>query len=140
MLGSSDKKIAEVNSILRLYQDRSGAAAYLLWPTGAIKLLAEADNTAGLADAIICRAYNLHSFQIEPACAIQVDRCQAYGLVQPIKARSAVDAGKPMERRQHTLFFRLRSIGAQLRMGLRALRHAYHSERREIQLNLGDFL
>ena len=51
----------------RLYQDRSGAAAYVLWPSGAAKLLQRAKTQAALADAMICGAYELKSYQVEPA-------------------------------------------------------------------------
>ena len=51
--------IACNSKLLRLYQDRTGAAGYILWPSGAIKLIAfEKKSGIGLADA----SYNCLSF------------------------------------------------------------------------------
>jgi len=110
----------------RLYQDRTGAAAYVLWPSGARKLLAHTATTGQLADGAICSAYTLNSFQADPALAIQMDRCAHYAIPQPINVKSTID----VQRKPHDLSvytpaqrraFRLRRISAQLRMGLRHL-------------------
>lgn len=104
----------------RLYQDRTGAAAYVLWPEGARILLGR---PAGLADAVICAAYDLRSYQADPALAIQVDQCGAYGLAPPI----AVTSG-PGSQPKPTLAtypaaqragFRMRRVAAQFRAALR---------------------
>lgn len=117
----------------RLYQDRTGAAAYVLWPKGAAKLLAR---PVGLADAVICAAYNLASYQADPALAIQIDQCEIYGLPAPIQVSSApLSQPKPdvstFSKKQQTRF-RQRRIGSQIRMALRSLRCVGIAKRRMI--------
>ena len=60
-------------SLTRLYQGRSGAAGYVLWPSGAKKLLLQMENKGiGIADKFINENYSLKSYQIEPASIIQL--------------------------------------------------------------------
>jgi len=122
----------------RLYQDRSGAAAYILWPSGAAKLLARSARHGAIADAVICAAYELASFQADPALAVQLDRCAHYGLPEPITTRSSI-SDVSSKREKPTLSFRLRRIKAQLRMGLRQLGNIIRAERRQVALRREDF-
>ena len=113
----------------RLYLDRTGAAAYVLWPSGAAILLARTARAAALADAAICSAWRMRSFQAVPALAIQIDQCARYGIVPPIAVKSTIDVQRRPDPGEgfgpgRRLAFRLRRIGAQLRMGLRQLSHA----------------
>lgn len=110
----------DCRGIVRLWQDRTGAAAYVLWPAGARKLLARSAARPGLADAVICAAYELSSWQAVPALAIQMDQAAHYGLEPPMQTQSSV---LPHVRPKGGLAFRLRRIMAQVRMGLRALAH-----------------
>jgi glycosyl transferase, family 25 len=119
----------------RLWQDRSGAAAYVLWPSGARKLLA---HRPAIADAVICAAYDLESFQADPALAIQIDQCAAHGLTPPIPVTSAILPGRkpaleglPIGVR---MGFRWRRFAAQLRMGARRLSRTAGSSRRYVRL------
>ena len=112
----------------RLYLDRTGAAAYVLWPSGARILLARTARAAALADAAICSAWSMRSFQAVPALAIQIDQCARYGMAPPIPVKSTIDVQQKPDLREgfgpgRRLAFRLRRIGAQLRMGLRQLSH-----------------
>jgi glycosyl transferase, family 25 len=123
-------------NIRRLWQDRPGAAAYVLWPAGAEKLLARAP---GLADAVISSAYNMRSFQADPALAIQIDQCEAHAIVPPIPVSSAILAvhrpsldGLPALKRAA---FRYRRILAQLRMGVRFAMHCLTSVNRKVALD-----
>ena len=111
----------------RLWQDHSGAAAYVLWPGAARRLLARADRSAGLADAVICAAYELSSWQAVPALALQLDRCAAEGFAPPVPARTSIG------RVDRTIYaglsradyrtYRARRFAAQARMALRRLAH-----------------
>ena len=131
--------------IRRLYQDRTGAAAYVLWPSGAAKLLKRTEDKAGLADAVICVAYELQAYQADPALALQLDRCARYGIPEPIATRSSIDAPKPPlapaggSGASPPLAFRIRRIWAQVRMGLRQLAKAPVAVRRDIVLDPADF-
>ena len=116
----------------RLYQDRTGAAAYVLWPSGAGKLLSRADIRPGLADAVICAAYELNSWQADPGLAIQLDQCALYGMVQPIPTESSTSWDSPPRGRG---VYRARRIAAQLHMGLRHLSKLFVAERRWIPLS-----
>lgn len=100
----------------RLYQDRTGAAAYALWPEGARRLLRRATRRPALADAIICAAYELRSWQAVPALAVQADMCGRYGIQAPIETVSSI-SGKTVSR--GTGVHRLRRAAAQVRMGWR---------------------
>lgn len=119
----------------RMYQDRTGAAAYILWPDAARNLLAK---PAAIADALLCAAYDLTAFQADPALAVQLDQCEAQGLVQPIKVRSAPLMASEIERSDYSWFQRMeflsRRLAAQLRMFQRQRCHAKGSDRRMIDL------
>ena len=128
------------SAIMRLYQDRSGAASYLLWPSGARKLVAVASRSAGLADAVISGCSGLVSYQIEPACAVQLDTCEFYGLPQPVATHSTVSPDGVPCQQPRRIAHRLRRMRAQLGLGVRALRHSHRSVRREIVLKPSDFL
>ena len=138
-LVSKDPSLTLINhKVFRLYQDRSGAAAYILWPTGARKLLKNVYNQAGLADAIICHSYHLNSYQIEPACAVQLDSVEKYGLKAPLKTRSSILNSIETTASHQTksqLYVRFKS---QVRMGLRMLSKP-QACRRNITLVPDDF-
>lgn len=109
--------------IRRLWQDRTGAAAYVLWPSAAQKLLRRVASAPGLADAILCAAYDLNAYQAVPALACQLDRCAAEGIAPPLETESAIGReAKP--RAKPSAAQKLRRVSGQLRMGLRALSHA----------------
>ncbi len=138
LLAKDKQDILPGLALRRLYQDRSGAAAYVLWPNGAKHLLRDIETCAGLADAVICRGYVMNSFQIEPACALQLDRCVAHGVQPPIAPVSSIDAeNRSVQKR--TLKFKLRRVAAQLRMGLRALCVARRADRREVAVTARNF-
>lgn len=123
--------------IRRLWQDRTGSAAYVVFPRGARLLLAHAERAGAPSDALISSTYAMRSFQADPALAVQLDQCAAYDLPQPIPTASTIDAvskpgfppGTPAPKR---LAFRARRIGAQVRMGLRHVLRPGIAERRHI--------
>lgn len=117
----------------RLYQDRSGAAAYVLWPAGARKLLAASEIKAGLADAVICACYELDAYQADPPLALQSDQCASHGIPDPLSTRSSISAtGQRSDKGD--LAFRLRRIKAQVRMAVRHARHAHHATRERLNI------
>lgn len=118
--------------IRRLYQDRTGAAAYVLWPSGARKLLARSDREAGIADAVICAAYEMSSWQAVPAMAIQMDQAERYGMQPPLVTRSSILSKPKPARETRARIFRVRRIAAQVRMGLRMLRSLPRARRVEV--------
>ncbi len=138
LVGNLAEPLADGLATRPLYQDRSGAAAYILWPEGAKKLLSRARRAPGIADAVICAAYEIRSYQTEPACAVQLDQCGELGLTPPIETRSSIAAGRPAPAGRST-GHRLRRAAAQLRMGLRALAHFHHARPRKIPFEPADF-
>lgn len=130
----SKRQHPDVN-IRRLWQDRPGAAAYVLWPAGAEKLLARAP---GLADAVISSAYNMRSFQADPALAIQIDQCEMHGIEPPIPVSSAILAARrpPMDGLPvlTQAGYRFRRIMAQCRIGIRFASHYWASDNRKVDL------
>lgn len=143
-LGKSFKHLTQDYQLRRLYQDRSGAAAYVLFPSGAEKLLKKTERSAvALADAFLCSSYELESWQVYPAAAIQLDQCHNYELnfdnpfsstITPVdfslpKANSFVDY----------CTFKARRIVSQLRMGLRQLAVNKYSERVLVPIKKQDF-
>ena len=104
----------------RLELDRTGAAAYWLSPTGAARLLARTARRCGLADAVICAAKGLQSWQAVPGMAVQFDCALFYGLTPPFDVASTIDAERRPEDR--SLRQRLRRVLSQCRMGVRQWR------------------
>ncbi len=124
--------------IRRLWQDRTGSAAYIAWPRGAREMLQTARTAGGPSDAIISSTYRMASYQADPALVIQLDQCAAYGVAQPLETASLIDAvqkppatDKYSEAEQKA--FRRRRVLAQLQMGLRQLLRASKGQRMHIR-------
>lgn len=132
---------ARISRIYRLYLDRTGAAGYVLFPSGASKLLEqEAENGIGLADAHITACYDLVAYQIEPAAIIQVDQCAHYGIRSPLVVKSNIsNQDKPPMTFRKKFFFKVKRIKAQIRQGLQQIRHFFHATRRDIKIDSEDF-
>jgi len=110
--------IACNSKLFRLYQDRNGAAGYILWPSGAKKLLQyEMENGIALADAQIASCNTLLSYQIEPAAMIQLCQCINYDL--PITLTNTIQASTvshPINPKVHLIFW-IKRIIAQIKLG-----------------------
>lgn len=117
-----------------LYQDRTGAAAYVLWPTGAQALLRRAARRPGLSDAILCAAYEVPSLQAWPALAIQLDQCAAYGVEPPVATETTNPQKGRSERGPSTPRQVLRRLAGQARMGLRAINTFGVARKRRVPL------
>ena len=76
------KKLLEraPGAVWPMRQDRTGSAAYVVWPSGARALLDRAAVCAAPSDALISET-RMHSHQAVPAQAIQFDICARYGIV-----------------------------------------------------------
>ncbi|MBQ6657541.1 MAG: glycosyltransferase family 25 protein [Ottowia sp.] len=134
----------ENHALTELYQDRTGAAAYVLRPSGAKILLDKAKETPpGLADAFISSTYELKAFQVEPAAAIQLDQCGFYNIPSPIGTASVIDGeAKPLKRNlafSDKLSFKMRRIASQVRMGIRQLNFLFSAKRRNVKVRNEDF-
>ena len=140
-VSTKPKKLHKSFNVFRIYQDRTGAAAYILWPEGAKELLNITKKKAGLADAIICAAYNMNSYQIEPAFATQFDTCDYYELNAPFDTNSATHGSPKVEivNFPQKILYRLRRISSQFSLGFRYLSKLPASNKRYIHLEKSDF-
>jgi len=121
--------------LYRMYQDRTGAAAYLLSPKGARLLLARhAKFGAALADAQICRAYELDSYQTVPALAVQADCAADYGVALDLATTSSIlnSRHKVDYVEGQAWRYKLRRLVAQLRMTCRRLSVLGRAHRRHV--------
>lgn len=144
IVGKSHQKLSCNAHLLDLFQDRTGAAAYVLWPSGANKLIDKYNKgKIGLADAFISSSYELNAFQVEPAASIQLDQCGNYQLDCGTKTESIITPTATKHPKSENvgskIGFKLKRLQAQLLMGLRQLSVLYKSERRFVELNRKDF-
>jgi glycosyl transferase family 25 len=134
--------IACNSALFRLYQDRTGAAGYVLWPSGAKKLLRhESSNGIGLADSHIASCYSLKSYQVEPAAIIQLDKCDNYNVKIPYSKTLSSSTISHVKKSKSPFFFSIKRLSAQLKLGFHAAKIlTKNSSRRFINLNSDNFL
>jgi len=131
----------ECNSkLLRLYQDRTGAAGYILWPSGANKLIQlEKRSGIGLADAHITACHALKAYQVEPSPIIQLDQFKEYGISNTytnIVSKSTVSTS---DNYRGGAYFILKRLLYQLKLALRQLFILTKAHRRYISIRTSDF-
>ena len=145
LLGRRFKSMAGMNARLHpLLQDRTGAAAYVLWPSGARLLLGKFEQQGmGLADAFISSTYALKSWQTVPAFAIQADMALAYGVSCPIAPHSLIAREKvpspPTRNALHDLQLKWRRLRAQLRLAVRYLGCFWRARRQFVGIDKAQF-
>jgi len=127
--------------LLRLYQDRTGAAGYILWPSGAKKLIqSEQKKGIALADAHITACNNLRAYQVEPAAIIQLDVCEYYDIKNPIRKVASKSTVSNLNNPRGGWSFWIKKIYLQIKLGLYQLTLVIKSERRYIKIRKTDFL
>lgn len=131
-------------NLFELYQDRTGAAGYILYPSGAQKLLDKLETSApAIADGFIFSHYGLNSLQAEPAAVIQEDQLAAYGLVPEEQFESVIGRSehhKPVyasaaEKRK----FKTRRLAGQWAMACRYVQVMFKAQKRFIALDKNKF-
>ena len=139
-VSKSYKDIACQSKLLRLYQDRTGAAGYILWPSGAKKLIQfEIKKGIGLADAQITSCHSLKVFQVEPSPIIQLDQCQDYGISNSytnVMSKSTVSSS---QNKSGGFYFIIKRLFFQLKLAFRQLFIFTKSQRRYISIRNSDF-
>jgi len=124
-------------NLMRLYQGRSGAGAYVLWPSGARKLIKKTEKgNIGLADKFINANYSLRSYQIEPAIAIQLDQCHFFDIKPPLEVRTSIStktntSSKPI----HFIQYKIKRTIGEIKAGINLFRNKHHATRRRITLS-----
>lgn len=127
-----------------LYQDRTGAAGYILYPSGAKKLLDRLAKTApAITDGFIFSAYELQCLQVEPAAIIQEDQLAAYGLI----AQESFDSTIGRSEHHKTVYrsvaqkktFKQRRLIGQWQMACRYLQVIFKAKKRFIFFDKSKF-
>lgn len=132
--------------LLPLLMDKSGAAGYILYPSGAKKLLEYFNNgNIALADALIYDCPNLTKYQIEPAVILQSDKCHLYGvpfddyqlksMIGEIKNQISID----LTTTQKATLKKNRIIG-QIALGVQTITALMQGTKREIVVNSSSFI
>lgn len=128
----------------RLWIDRNGAGAYLLFPSGAAKLLTYLQQRPiGLVDEFVNDCNSLHKQQLEPAPATQANHCHLFGITPPPEPQSIMLNTtnpftiqlSPIEK----IAFKIRRLRAQLKLGIRHLHHLPTSTKRAVHIDPSRF-
>ncbi len=136
----SGESITCNSKLLRLYQDRTGAAGYILWPSGAKKLIqCEEKKGIALADAHITACNNLIVYQVEPSPIIQLDHCEYYDIKNPISNNASYSSVSSHNNPKGGVFFWLRRAYSQVKLGIRQLFLVTLSTRRYIKIDKKGF-
>ena len=139
-VSKSGKAIACNSKLLRLYQDRTGAAGYALWPSGAKKLIQCEDKKGiALADAHITACNNLIAYQVEPSPIIQLDHCEYYDIKNPISNNASDSSVSSHNNPKGGVFFWLRRMYSQVKLGVRQMFLVVFSTRRYIKIDKKEF-
>jgi len=139
-ISKNSLKISNKHSLYSLYQDRTGAACYLLWPSGAKKLIScEKKNGIALTDAHITSCYDINSFQLEPAAAIQLDYCNHYKIKNPVNIDLSFSTVSKQSNPKGGPKFWIKRIFHQLKLGFRQILLSRKSQRRYIKILSTDF-
>jgi len=122
-------------SVFKLYLDTTGAAGYILWPSGAKKLLdCEASKGLALADAQIYNCRSLKSFQVEPSPIIQLDMVGHYGIKYKFDEEISKSSVSSNARLKKNLSFQFKRIWAQLKLGLYQAKISFSATKRFISI------
>ncbi len=127
------------HKLLRLYRHRRGAGGYVLYPSGAKKLLKyQQKNGIAPADVHLNDCPTLR-YQIEPVCVVQAMYCQEYGMKQHGIAITQTSIEHRRDEANYTFVLRVKRIIAQVKLGLRKLGFIFKVKKRHIELNIQDF-
>ena len=139
-VSKSHRDVAFDSKLLRLYQDRTGAAGYILWPSGANKLIQlEKNSGIGLADAHITACHALNAYQVEPSPIIQLDQCKEYGISNTYTHIVSKSTVSTPDNYRGGAYFILKRLLYQLKLAFRQLCLLTKSQRRYISIRNSDF-
>lgn len=108
--------------VRRLYLDRAGAAGYVLWPSGAARLLARAQVQPALADALIAQPGLLRAYQAVPAQIIQNDIAVEEGIAAQWLVEPSSVSDESHRKAKKTAGQKWRRISAQILLGLHGIK------------------
>lgn len=130
----ADSQFPNLN-LYRLYQGRSGTGGYVLWPSGAKKLIARFHRgKIGIVDKFINSTYSLIAYQAEPAPLIQMDMCSEYNILPPLETVSSIDSSnRSSEALQQNFRFKCLRVQGQIKIALNHFRHIFHAHKRSVK-------
>jgi len=128
--------------LYRLYLDRNGTGGYILYPSGAQKLLdLEMKIGIGLADAHINACTNLAAYQIEPAAVIQLDQCEKLGIIPPLEMSSNIGVQpKPVIPLKDSFYFKVKRISAQIKQAIQHVKYFFRATKKHADIRKEDFI
>lgn len=136
--------LSDQYAIYRLLLEKNGTGGYVLFPSGAKKLLAEAKHRLALADAFIFSCPNLNLYQIEPAALLQDVICPAYDVpieMPPVSLIGAIKNTVPFEPTlAHRMQFKKNRIITQLHLGILTLIALSKGVKRQIAVDRQKFI
>jgi glycosyl transferase family 25 len=135
------RELSDGLGVARLYQDRAGAAAYILWPTGARCLVDKAKSgQAALADAFIANERSWVSLQADPVMAMQAEVLHWRGMPTSLTTSSCIQANQAVSvATGKTWRYRRRRLRGQLGIAWRKLSTVFVAQQREPLIVAADF-
>lgn len=124
------------HTLAPIFRDSAGAAAYVLWPQGARKLLGSLNMMLPLADAAINLTLSLRKMQLEPACAIQVSILHKSVPISHTVRKSLIASSKKLTARPpiaEWLGYKLRRVWISAILALQIVRGLGRSSRRTVE-------
>lgn len=130
--------------LFRLFLNRDGAAAYILWPSGAQKMIEKTDKEIGIADAALWTNFNLKAYQASPALALQSDRCDIYDISTPFETKSSISIIKNNHEQTQInsleyLRFRFKRYREQMRLAKSQIINYFGTEKKPLEIDKADF-
>ncbi len=134
ILGASESLGVGPFRLSEVYRDSAGAAAHLLWPRGARKLLRGRRGFLPLADAAFNLAPGLRIHQVEPACAIQAMFLKEGGgfVAEAYRSTSSGMRRPPIPGLADWIRYKLRRLRVSLILFARQLRGFGRSNKRTV--------
>jgi glycosyl transferase family 25 len=134
LIGSSEIKINNNCSLRRLFHNKTGAAAYVIWPSFAKKLLANyTDQKAALADAALyTNFFGTKQYQLNPALAVQLQYAAFFNLEHAFSTKSSISLNNV--EKTYELKFLTRRIKIQILILLVYLVNILKAKRKKIEL------
>lgn len=139
-----EKKSDFMPDLYRLYLNRDGAAAYILWPSGAQKMIEKTNKEVGIADAALWTNFNLKAYQASPALALQSDQCEVYDIATPFETKSSIiatsnDNGRKKINFPEYLQSRIKRCREQLRLAIPQIINYFRAKKKRLEISKTDF-
>lgn len=109
------ERVHGAHTLRELKLNSAGAAGYLLWPSGAQRLLSKhRQEGVALADAFINSVSGWRSWQLVPANVVQQNVAHHFGVVSPIEAGSLISRETTASPRPPSLWVLFKMKGRRL--------------------------